>query len=154
MLNPPPPQVLQGLTAWLGTVGTARGDLRERPERPVAPVRRVPRVSQAFARRRCVWLLQRTPPRDYRRREQSKDPMFRELSLREQLTTPGREGERGRPSQQDNIEDEGVGDGNSDWVSKRPLLKLTTWSFDWWDTLLIIIPHITMTTAAHSHPHP
>lgn len=35
----------------------------------------------------------------------------------------------------------------------RSFLQLTTWSFDWWDIMILIL-HITMTTAAHSHPHP
>lgn len=35
----------------------------------------------------------------------------------------------------------------------RSFLELTTWSFDWWDIMILIL-HITMTTAAHSHPHP
>lgn len=35
----------------------------------------------------------------------------------------------------------------------RSFLELTTWSFDWWDIMILIL-HITMTTAAHSHPPP
>lgn len=96
MLNSVSPQVLLVLTVWLGTAGLVKEDLRVRPERPGTPERRALQVSQAFVRRQCVWLRQRTPPRDYRRREQLKDPMFRELSLHQQLTTPRREEERRR----------------------------------------------------------
>lgn len=96
MLNSVSPQVLLVLTVWLGMAGLVKEDLRVQPERPGTPERRVLKVSQAFARRQCVWLHQRTPPQDYRRREQLKDPMFRELSLQQQLTTPRREEERRR----------------------------------------------------------
>lgn len=62
---------------WLGTVGPEREDLREHLERPVAPVSRARRVSRDSARQRCAWPRLLTPHRDYRRRERSKDPMFR-----------------------------------------------------------------------------
>lgn len=62
---------------WLGTVGPEREDLREHLERPVAPVSQARRVSRDSARQRCAWPRLLTPHRDYRRRERSKDPMFR-----------------------------------------------------------------------------
>lgn len=148
-MNSVPPQVLLVLTVWLETADLAREDLREQPGRLVTPVRRVLQVSQAFVRRQCVWLLQRTPLQDYRRQEQSKDPMFRELSLHQQLTTPGRE-ERRRET---TVFSEYQGWGTILVTGCiTPLLKQR--GFDEWDIVLILIPHITMTAAAHIHPHP
>lgn len=72
-----PPQVLLVLMVWLGKVGLVREGLRDQLERQVTPVRRVRQVSRATVRQRCVWLHQRTPPRDYRRPERSKDPVFK-----------------------------------------------------------------------------
>lgn len=58
-----------------------REDLREKLERLVAPVRQDTQVSQGSARQQCVWLHPRTPRQDYRRRERSKDPVFRDSTL-------------------------------------------------------------------------
>lgn len=80
----------------------AREDLRDPPERPVTPVRQGRQASQAFARRPCVSLRQRTPPRDYRRREELKDPMFREPSLHNNNWERAGEIERERRREKEN----------------------------------------------------
>lgn len=148
---------------WHGMEGLGREDLREQLERPVVLVRQALQVSQDSVRQRCVWLHRRTPRQDYRRQEQSKDPMFRKPSLHQWLTTPGGEREReseGRRERPLFCRTTSRARSGGQWFSMvtgcidpHSLQDLTTWSFDWWHIMTLIL-HITMTTAAHSHPHP
>lgn len=91
----PTSQVLLALMVWLETAGPAREDLREQLVSRVTLVRQGPRVFPGTAKRQCVWRHQRTPHRDYKRRGQSKDPIFRDppLSL-SKSTVGGRERKR------------------------------------------------------------
>lgn len=102
-------QVLLALTAWLGTAGLVKEDLKVPLERPVIPVRRARQASRAIARRRCVWPPRHTPPRGYRKRERLKDPMSREPSHDTRRRERRRGTERPAFSQWGNIEDQGCG---------------------------------------------